>query len=500
MFTLRPRYLVILALLAFLLFSGFLPAFTEARESPPLAIPRSQAVNGGVTSGFAAQAFAMTAPLTTTVPITPTITVTATLTVTPTITITPTETLTPTVIPTETTTPEPSTTPTPEPTLTPTPPLIYLPMVSQNQAVTPTPELPEEVAYFCTGQSQAVNIPDNDPNGVTSLLQIRDARTIHDLNVRLEADHTYVSDLYFELTHLDTGTTVPLLDRPGIPNTQRGCEYDDIGAIFDDEMTLPGEDQCSAAGPAAIAGGFLPASPLAAFDGESIAGTWQLRAVDLSPYDAGTLRNWCLAATIGGEYRPTPLPPPPDLPDHARIWNISGQKQRMPLDCETRVAVDWARFFGVSIDEFAFFENLPVSDNPDAGFVGDVWGVWGQIPPYSYGVHAEPIAALLRQYGLPAYAHRPLRWDDLRAEIAAGRPVYVWTIGAAQYDEIPIYYTAASDGHTTIVAHYEHTIMVIGYTPDDVIIMDGGTISTRPKKTFLSSWSALGNMAITSQP
>jgi uncharacterized protein YvpB len=98
-----------------------------------------------------------------------------------------------------------------------------------------------------------------------------------------------------------------------------------------------------------------------------------------------------------------------------------------------------------------------------------------------------------------AYAHRPLSWDGLRAEIAAGRPVYIFAIGSASFNEVPIYYTA-QDGHMTIVAHYEHTVMVIGYTENSVTILDGGTAYTRSLNQFLSSWSALGNMAITARP
>jgi uncharacterized protein YvpB len=87
----------------------------------------------------------------------------------------------------------------------------------------------------------------------------------------------------------------------------------------------------------------------------------------------------------------------------------------------------------------------------------------------------------------------------LRAEIAAGRPVYVFTVGGANLNQVPVYYTSM-DGHVSIVARYEHTVMVIGYTETTVTIMDGGTILTRSIPLFLSSWSALNNMAITAKP
>lgn len=410
--------------------------------------------------------------------ITSTPSVSVTLTLTPTETVTPTVTITPTITPTFS-------------------PYNYLPLINlQPSPTATTPPPPPETVLYCN--APYASIPDYPADGVTSSIDIGDPRFIQDLNVRLEIGHPWVSDLTVQLTHEETGRTVTLIDRPGLPANPPGCSQDHIGAILDDEFSLPVENECSAS-PAAIAGIFTPNEPLSGFDSESLAGRWTLRVIDNAETDTGILKTWCMEARIGGP-DPDPNPDPiPGLPPRARIYNISGQPQALPLDCESRVAVDWARYFGYHIGEFDFFENLPKSDNPDAGFVGDVYGVWGQIPPYPYGVHAEPVAALLRAYGVPAYAHRPLRWDELKTEIAAGRPVYVWTIGAASSNEVPIYYTS-SDGHRTIVAHYEHVVIVVGYTESEVIIMDGGTFKTRSIQQFLGSWSALGNMAILSHP
>jgi len=160
--------------------------------------------------------------------------------------------------------------------------------------------------------------------------------------------------------------------------------------------------------------------------------------------------------------------------------------------------VDWAKYFGYSIGEISFFNNLPRSANPDKGFVGNVYGNWGNIPPNDYGVHAEPVAALLRQYGLNAYAHQRLSWLELKAEIAAGKPVIVWIAGSV-VNGMPVYYTPP-DGLHTVVARYEHTVVVTGYTQNNVYYLNGDTIYSKSTAQFLDSWSALGNMAITTQP
>jgi uncharacterized protein YvpB len=156
--------------------------------------------------------------------------------------------------------------------------------------------------------------------------------------------------------------------------------------------------------------------------------------------------------------------------------------------------VDWAAFWGKSIDELEFFYMIPRSDDPQRGFVGNPNGLWGQVPPQAYGVYAGPVAALLRAYGVPVQAEVGLRFDDLRAEIAAGRPVILWVAGHVR-SGTPEPYTA-SDGTTSVVTPYEHTVLLIGYDPTSVAILDEGRSYRRSLADFLLSWSALNNMAV----
>lgn len=184
------------------------------------------------------------------------------------------------------------------------------------------------------------------------------------------------------------------------------------------------------------------------------------------------------------------------LPEQAYISGLVGYPQRFSLSCESRSAVDWAGFWGVSIREKKFLNSLPRTDNPDTGFVGNPSAEWGYLPPDSYGVHAEPVAALLREYGLQAEAHRGLTWDDLRSEVATGRPVIVWVIGQ-MWPGNPVNYTA-TDGHTTAVARFEHTMVLVGYDPARVHVVDAfsGRTLSYPVKRFLASWKVLGRMAV----
>lgn len=149
---------------------------------------------------------------------------------------------------------------------------------------------------YCS--SNLIQIPDNDPNGTVDPLGVADSYLIGDLNVSVNATHTWVGDLIFTLEHQDTGTTVTFIDRPGVPAGTFGCSGDDIDAEIDDEAVLPVEDECGAGVPT-ILGSFIGGDPansglMAAFDGEDITGTWNLTVSDNAGGDTGTVNGWCL--------------------------------------------------------------------------------------------------------------------------------------------------------------------------------------------------------------
>jgi uncharacterized protein YvpB len=184
------------------------------------------------------------------------------------------------------------------------------------------------------------------------------------------------------------------------------------------------------------------------------------------------------------------------LPDSSYVSGVNGHAQGYSLSCESRSAADLAAFWGVSFSESEFLQALPRADNPENGFVGNPNDAWGRIPPSGYGVHAGPVADTLREFGLEADAHNNLTWDDLRGEIEAGHPVIVWVIGqmwggkAIEYE--------APDGSSSVVAAFEHTMILVGYSPESVQVVDAytGQYQTYPLNTFLKSWAVLGNMAV----
>ncbi len=196
---------------------------------------------------------------------------------------------------------------------------------------------------------------------------------------------------------------------------------------------------------------------------------------------------------------PTPTTPPPTpmvmiLPESHYIYDFIGHRQTYSIGCEASVAIDLAQYYDIDILEYDFQINLPHSDNPDKGFVGDVNGPWGQIPPYAYGVHAAPVADLLNDYGVEVQGGKGYTLDDIKQALAKGHPVIVWVIGNMVYSE-PVEYIDA-EGTVSIVAPYEHVVVLTGYNQERIRYNNNGNTNEATYKTFLTSWGVLGNMAV----
>lgn len=155
---------------------------------------------------------------------------------------------------------------------------------------------PAQVVRLC--QQPAIAIPDNDQSGVSDALSVADAGQVTDLKVEVAAEHTWVGDLVFVLRHEDTATEVTLVDRPGVgAGSGFGCSGNDVDATLDSAASAAVESTCINPAPA-LQGNLAPDEPLQAFVGQDLAGTWTLTLSDHARHDRGSLRRWCLAASL----------------------------------------------------------------------------------------------------------------------------------------------------------------------------------------------------------
>lgn len=123
-------------------------------------------------------------------------------------------------------------------------------------------ESPSSVASGETAPN--LEIPDSNPQGVSSRIAIADAGTAKELTVNVEIAHSYIGDLHVELI-APSGQSVTL-------HARAGGNKSDLRRTFDKDS--------------------LPS--LETLVGEPIQGEWTLRVKDLAFWDKGKLEKWSL--------------------------------------------------------------------------------------------------------------------------------------------------------------------------------------------------------------
>jgi len=174
---------------------------------------------------------------------------------------------------------------------------------------------------------------------------------------------------------------------------------------------------------------------------------------------------------------------------------LEGRPQARRLTCESRSAADLLAYHGLPGTEAEVFERLPKSDNPDLGFVGDPDGEPGKLPPAGYGVHAAPLAQVLRGFGLDARAQqgRDLAW--LREETDQDRPVIVWiTASCGESSATPL---VDARGRPFRAVRGEHVVMVLRVR-ETVLALDPATGHrvTFERRELDDAWALFGRAAV----
>jgi len=164
--------------------------------------------------------------------------------------------------------------------------------------------------YFTTNadpgtlcNSPAIAIPDDNASGISDSIITAASGTLNDLDVSVNIPHSWIGDLTVELKHIDTGTSVMLVAKPGIVGSGNGSSEDNINVVLDDEAALTVEDSA----PYVPGNSYSPNGSLSDFDGESLTGTWTLTVKDTTGADVGTLQDWCLIPTVAFSSTAYPL-------------------------------------------------------------------------------------------------------------------------------------------------------------------------------------------------
>ncbi|CAB5112077.1 hypothetical protein D3OALGA1CA_2086 [Olavius algarvensis associated proteobacterium Delta 3] len=173
-------------------------------------------------------------------------------------------------------------------------------------------------------------VPISDQQWSYSVIFANMSGSIEDLNVFVDLDHSWMTDLAIFIEH--DGRTVQLFNEHGYV----GDDLTDV--LFDDEAA----SYIDAVNPPFGPGSFKPTSlpdpgystMLSAFDGMDVFGTWTLSIFDDSVYDQGTLNTFQIAG------RTTPVPEPSAIflvgaglagvAGVRRIFRVTKRKSKVP--------------------------------------------------------------------------------------------------------------------------------------------------------------------------
>jgi subtilisin-like proprotein convertase family protein len=175
---------------------------------------------------------------------------------------------------------------------------------SANVSLTVLPFGNAEASFPST--DTPISIPDNNPAGITSTINVTDDITITDLTVEVNITHTFIGDLIVQLVGPD-GAAVTLHNRTGGAN-------DDLHETY----AVPD------------------------FLGLSSAGAWQLVVSDNAGIDLGTLDDWTLNVTGA----PATQPPVASFTFAVTNSTVAFTDTSSDAGCGGGTVVAWAWDFG----------------------------------------------------------------------------------------------------------------------------------------------------------
>lgn len=148
------------------------------------------------------------------------------------------------------------------------------------------------------------NFIGDDGETLTSVIdRSGEAGEISNVDVYLDIFHETISDLIIELVHRKSGISRTLVNRPlSVEPPFDDCTGNTLRTVLSDsaeDLDLV-DESCNDDGVTFPRTRYRPPQTLAAFAGESMDTSWELRVTDIITGDTGLLREWCVLARSGG--------------------------------------------------------------------------------------------------------------------------------------------------------------------------------------------------------
>jgi hypothetical protein len=120
--------------------------------------------------------------------------------------------------------------------------------------------------------------------------------------------HTWAGDITATLTHVDSGLSTTIMNRPGGGTFGSSADFSTANTYsFNDGFPNPIQSLPSVPSPIPSTN-FSPALPFAVFNGDSVSGTWRLNIADNAAGDTSNA-NWTGTLTLEGDVA-TSIPEP----------------------------------------------------------------------------------------------------------------------------------------------------------------------------------------------
>lgn len=145
----------------------------------------------------------------------------------------------------------------------------------------------------------ALAIPDDSAAGISTDIVVGEGGPLDTMELQLDISHTWVGDLIITLEHVESATTIELVNRADGANATFGCNADNVNTSVVDGAPVSLQSDCNdgSGNEAYPDPAYSPNQPLSTFSGVSLAGTWRLTVSDNAGADTGTINEWCLLPT-----------------------------------------------------------------------------------------------------------------------------------------------------------------------------------------------------------
>ena len=147
-----------------------------------------------------------------------------------------------------------------------------------------------------------VAIPDNSSAGISTDIVIGEGGPLQSMELQLDISHTWVGDLIITLEHVESTTSIELVNRAVGANGTFGCNADNVNTGVADGAPVSLQTDCNDGGIEAYPDPvYSPNEPMSTFAGVPLAGTWRLSVSDNAGDDNGTINEWCLLLLPTGQ-------------------------------------------------------------------------------------------------------------------------------------------------------------------------------------------------------